>query len=65
MHVKQLKHPPRLVLSKCPDCTSVEIVVKEFDRDGKRYKGYCLNCGLDVIGVLLTGTTSGPVLKDE
>lgn len=55
---------PRLVRGKCPDCPSREIVVKEFNVDGKSYQGYCLRCGVDVIGVLLSGTISGPVAKD-
>jgi hypothetical protein len=60
-----MKHPPRLIIGECPDCPSVEIVVKEIDLDGKRYKGYCLYCGVDVIGVFVSRTISGPVLKDE
>lgn len=63
MNVKQLKQLPRFVIGKCPDCPSLEIVVKEFDLDGG-YKGYCLRCGVDLIGVLLEGTTSGQVVKD-
>lgn len=45
-----------------PGLPSLEIVVKEFDLD--RYKGYCLRCGVDLIGVLVEGTTSGQVVKD-
>ncbi len=59
-----VKQPPRLVRGKCPDCPSREIVVKEFDSDGQSYEGYCLRCGVDVIGVLVRGTTSGAVVKD-
>jgi hypothetical protein len=63
--VKQLKDPPRLVLGKCPECPSLEIVVKEFHIDGKSYKGYCLHCGIDVIGVLARRAISRAVVKDD
>jgi hypothetical protein len=64
MDVKPQKQPPRLVKGKCPNCPSTEIVVKEIKLDGKSYKGYCLNCGVDVISVLVTRKTSGLVFKD-
>jgi len=59
-----VNHPRRLIMGECPDCPSVEIVVKEIEVDGRNYKGYCLRCGVDVTGVLVTRTISGPVLKD-
>jgi hypothetical protein len=64
MDVKQQKKPPRLVTGKCPDCPSIEIVVKKIDSEGS-YEGYCLRCGVDVIGVLMSRAISGPVRKDE
>jgi len=64
MDVKQRKHPPRLVLGKCPDCPSIKIVVKEIDLDRKGYKGYCLYCGVDVIGTLARGVISGEIVRD-
>ena len=59
-----MKHTPRLVTGKCPDCPSIEIVVKKIESDGS-YEGYCLRCGVDVIGVLTSIAISGTVLKDE
>ena len=59
-----MKHARRLVIGKCPDCPSIEIVVKKIDSEGS-YEGYCLRCGVDVIGVLTSRAISGPVLKDE
>ena len=59
-----MKRTPRLVKGKCPDCPSIEIVVKKIDSEGS-YEGYCLCCGVDVIGVLTSRAISGKVLKDE
>jgi hypothetical protein len=49
-----MKDLPRLVSGKCPDCPSTEIIVKEIDLDGTSYEGYCLHCGVDVFGALIS-----------
>ena len=52
--LSNMKDLPRLVSGKCPDCPSTEIVVKEIDLDGTSYEGYCVHCGIDVFGALIS-----------
>ncbi|MGD0135333.1 MAG: hypothetical protein ABSE57_25080 [Bryobacteraceae bacterium] len=58
-----MKDLPHLVRGNCPDCPSTEIIVKEIDQDGTSYEGYCLHCGVDVFGALISGTDRAAVLK--